>query len=181
MSHRREKSFFCAREDHSGQAEAINTVVCVNLKGGDTGKILVSGNDFYSSPRLNPDGSRLSWLTWNHPNMPWDGTELWVGKLTGDGSINEAARVAGGVSESIFQPEWSPDGTLYFVSDRTGWWNIYGGEIEVEPSNGMPSSAPSVGFCLALYGFASERRIVCSYTKNDDYLCHAGHLTRALD
>ena len=177
--------FFCVREDHRGQGEAVNTVVSIDLAKGGTGRVLASGNDFYSSPRLNLEGSRLAWLTWNHPNMPWDGTELWAGKLTGDGSIDEAIRVAGGVNESIFQPEWSPDGTLYFVSDRTGWWNIYRWRDEkVEPLYPMDAEfgQPQWVFASALYGFASERRIVCSYTKNGrDYLATLDAATRALD
>jgi hypothetical protein len=96
--------------------------------------------------------------------MPWDGTELWVGKLNEDGSIGKAARVAGGINESIFQPEWSPDGTLYFVSDRSGWWNIYRWQDDrVEPV--CPTDAefgqPQWVFASALYGFASEKQIVC--------------------
>jgi dipeptidyl aminopeptidase/acylaminoacyl peptidase len=182
---RRRNLFFCVREDHGGRGEAINTVVSIDLIEGGAGRALVSGNDFYSSPRLSPDGSRLAWLTWNHPNMPWDGTELWVGKLTGDGSIDEAIRVAGGVSESIFQPEWSPEGTLYFVSDRTGWWNIYRWPDElVEPVCAMDAEfgQPQWVFAPSLYGFASERRIVCSYTKNGrDYLATLDTLTRALN
>ena len=87
--------------------------------------MLVSGMDFYAAPRLSPDGGRLAWLAWNHPNMPWDGTELWVGEIGPDGSVGAREKVAGGPEESIFQPEWSPDGVLYFVSDRTGWWNLY--------------------------------------------------------
>ena len=148
---RRRDLFFCVREDHNGHGEAVNTLVSIDVKTESAGKILVSGNDFYSSPRLSPDGSQLAWLTWNHPNMPWDGTELWVGKLTGDGSIGEAVRVAGGVNESIFQPEWSPDGTLYFVSDRSGWWNLYRWqEDQVEPLCPMDSRVrpASVGFRL---------------------------------
>ena len=182
---RRRNLFFCVREDHTGHGEAINTLVSIDLKAENAGKILVSGNDFYSSPRLSPDGSQLAWLTWNHPNMPWDGTELWVGKLNEDGSIDEAVRVAGGVNESIFQPEWSPDGTLYFVSDRSGWWNIYRWRDEkVEPLCPMDAEfgQPQWVFASALYGFASERRIVCSYTKNGrDYLATLDTLTRALD
>src|SRR5207237_8510948 len=95
--------------------------------------VLGSGNNFYSSPRLSPDGRRIAWLTWNHPNMPWDGCELWVGEFADDGSISNQKLIAGDSGESIFQPEWSPNGVLYFVSDRSGWWNIYrdaGGEIE---------------------------------------------------
>src|SRR5205823_8522 len=122
---RRRNLFFCVREDHTGHGEAINTLVSIDLQGGGARNVLVSGNDFYSSPRLSPDGSQLAWLTWNHPNMPWNGTELWVGKLDDGGSVTEKEYIAGGVDESIFQPEWSPDGVLYFVSDRTGWWNLY--------------------------------------------------------
>ncbi|HEX4990573.1 MAG TPA: S9 family peptidase, partial [Candidatus Binatia bacterium] len=113
---RRRNLFFCVREDHTGYGEAINTVVSIDVKTENPGKILVSGNNFYASPRLSPDGSQLTWLTWNHPNMPWDGAELWVGKLNEHESIDEAVRVAGSNNESIFQPEWSPDGTLYFAS-----------------------------------------------------------------
>jgi dipeptidyl aminopeptidase/acylaminoacyl peptidase len=182
---RRRDLFFCVREDHTGHGEAINTVVSIDLQAENAGKMLVSGNDFYSSPRLSPDGSRLAWLTWSHPNMPWDGTELWVSKLTGDGSMGEAVRVAGGVNESIFQPEWSPDGTLYFISDRTGWWNIYRWRDEkVEPLCPMDAEfgQPQWVFASALYGFASERRIVCSYTKTGrDHLATLDTLTRALN
>jgi len=80
--------------------------------------VLVSGNDFYSSPRLSPDGTHLAWLTWHHPNMPWNGTELWVGEIGADGALLQAERIAGSSDESIFQPEWSPDGILHFVSER---------------------------------------------------------------
>ena len=177
--------FFCVHEDHSNQGEAVSTIVRIDLNGGDAAIIVVSGNDFYSSPRLSPDGSQLAWLTWNHPNMPWDGTELWVGKLSEDGSMGDAVKVAGDVNESIFQPEWSPDGTLYFVSDRTGWWNIYlwrDDEIEaLYPMDGE-FGQPQWVFASALYGFASERRLVCSYTKNGhDYLSTLDTATRALD
>ena len=67
----------------------------------------------------------VAWLEWNHPNMPWDGTELWVAELDDSGALRDARRVAGGVAESIFQPEWGAGGTLYFASDRTGFWNLY--------------------------------------------------------
>ncbi|MGH7928521.1 MAG: S9 family peptidase, partial [Candidatus Binatia bacterium] len=120
---RRRNLFFCVREDHSGPGEAVNTLARIELTGSDAGTAVVSGNDFYSSPRLSPDGSQLAWLAWNHPNMPWDGTELWIGTLSDDGSLLDKTRIAGGAAESIFQPKWSSDGTLYFVSDRTGWWN----------------------------------------------------------
>ncbi|NIP78097.1 MAG: S9 family peptidase, partial [Gemmatimonadetes bacterium] len=95
------------REDHTvAGREAVNAIVSLDLDGGGDAhaQVLVSGNDFYAAPRLSPDGTRLAWLTWNHPNMPWDGTELWVGELRADGSLGRTERVAGGPAESIFQP-----------------------------------------------------------------------------
>jgi hypothetical protein len=115
----------CVCEDHTDGGEPVNTVVSIDLHKSEDVQVLVSGSDFYSSPRLSPDNSQLAWLSWNHPNMPWDGTQLWVAQINADGSLGEAECIAGGVNESVFQPEWSPDGVLYFVSDRTGWWNLY--------------------------------------------------------
>jgi dipeptidyl aminopeptidase/acylaminoacyl peptidase len=182
---RKRNLLFCVREDHTGHGEAINTLVCVDLAGGETGKILVSGNDFYSSPRIGPDGSQLAWLTWNHPNMPWDGTELWVGELMDDGSMGDVIRVTGGVNESICEPKWSPGGTLYFVSDRTGWWNIYrwrDDTIEALCPMDAEFGQPQWVFGNSLYGFASEKQIVCSYAKNgSDHLATLDEATRALD
>jgi dipeptidyl aminopeptidase/acylaminoacyl peptidase len=182
---RRRNSFFCVREDHSGPGEAVNSIVRIDLHSGDTGTIIDSGNDFYSSPRLSPDGSRLAWLTWNHPNMPWDGTELWVGKLSDDGSMIEKEEIAGGVNESIFQPEWSPDGFFYFVSDRTGWWNLcrwQGNQVESLCPMEAEFGQPQWVFGTSLYGFLSENRIICSYSKNGrDHLATLDTATRALN
>ncbi len=113
-------------EDHqAGSGQPINKLVEIPIDGSRSPRTLVSGNDFYAAPRLSPDNTRLAWLEWRHPNMPWDGTELWVGRCAADGTIAEKKKVAGGDAESICQPEWSPDGVLYFVSDRSGWWNLY--------------------------------------------------------
>ncbi len=159
----------CIREDHTNsEREAVNAIVSLDLEGGDSGQVLVSGNDFYSSPRLSPDGSRLAWLTWNHPNMPWNGTELWVGELRADGSLGQAERVAGGEEESIFQPEWSPDGVLHFVSDRTGWWNLYrwrDGQVEPLVEMEAEFGLPQWIFGMSIYAFESARRIICAYTQ----------------
>ena len=182
---RRRNHFLCVREDHSTAGEAINTLVRIDLGGGDEGTIVVSGNDFYSSPRLSPDGSQLAWLTWNHPNMPWDGTELWVAQLNETGTVIKKEKIAGGVDESIFQPEWSPDGTLYFVSDRTGWWNLYRWkENKVEPLCQMEAEfgQPQWVFGASLYGFASARQIICCYTKDGcDFLATLDTETKSLD
>ena len=160
----------CVREDHRVPGhEALNTIVSIELgsREQDCGQVIISGNDFYSSPRLSADGSRLAWLTWNHPNMPWDETELWLGELQADGALRESRRVAGGGNESIFQPDWSPNGVLYFVSDRSGWWNLYrlssAGEPEpvcvMEAEFGMPQWV----FGMSSYAFASAEQIICSY------------------
>ena len=162
---RRRGRMICVREDHSSGREAVNTVVGVDLTGVHQNDILAVGNDFYSSPCLSPDGSRLAWLTWNHPNMPWDGTELWLGELEDDGSVSAKKLVAGGVDESIFQPEWSPDGVLHFVSDRSGWWNLYRWRNErVEPLAEMEAEFGRPGwiFGVTTYAFESAGRIVCA-------------------
>jgi len=160
---------FCVREDHSAAGrEAVNTVVCFRLDGAGETQVLVSGNDFYAAPRVSPDGKWLSWLTWNHPNMPWDGTELWVARLQSDGSLGERRQVAGGVDESVFQPQWSPDGVLYFASDRSGWWNLYRarvGEWGVERLCEMQAEfgLPQWGLGMSTCAFESARRLICTY------------------
>jgi dipeptidyl aminopeptidase/acylaminoacyl peptidase len=168
----------CVREDHTGKGEAVNAIVSINLADGEppvlaSGRVLVSGNDFYSTPRLSPDAARLAWLTWNHPNMPWDGTELWVADVMPDGTLANARQVAGGVDESIFQPTWSPDGVLYFVSDRTGWWNLYrwedgGTDAHIESVLLMEAEfgLPQWVFRINTYAFASTTQMICSYTKD---------------
>jgi dipeptidyl aminopeptidase/acylaminoacyl peptidase len=163
----RRDALFCVREDHTEAGrEAVNTLARLALDEESSGEVIVSGNDFYSSPRLSPDGTRLAWLTWNHPNMPWDGTELWVGELDEGGSVVSSERVAGSLSESVFQPEWSPDGVLYFVSDRSGWWNLYRWrDGRTEPLCEMQAEfgQPQWVFGLSTYGFASPTSIICTY------------------
>lgn len=158
------------REDHTTAGEAVNALVSIDLEDGSVQRVLVSGNDFYSSPRISPDKSRLAWLTWNHPNMPWDGSELWVGEFADDGSLARTSRVAGGIDESIFQPEWSPDGVLHFVSDRSGWWNLYRqtgeGSSEVLHEMRAEFGMPQWVFGMSIYAFDSADRIVCSYIEN---------------
>ncbi|MDQ3182931.1 MAG: S9 family peptidase [Actinomycetota bacterium] len=154
------------REDHAGH-EPVNEIVGVDLETGDE-RVLVSGNDFYSSPRLSPDGRRLAWLTWHHPNMPWDATELLVCDLGADGLPENVERIAGGQDESIFQPEWSPDGTLHFVSDRTGWWNLYrllDGRVEPLCERDAEFGMPQWAFGMYTYAFVSPGCIVCSYSE----------------
>lgn len=161
----------CICEDHTDTTrEAVNSLVSISLdRNANLGdiQVLQTGNDFYSTPRLNPDGTKLCWLTWNHPNMPWDGCELWVADLDDHGLVAHAQLVAGGLKESIFQPSWSPDGILYFASDRTNWWNLYRyREQQLEPI--CPKEAefgtPQWLFNMSTYAFVSSDRILCTYS-----------------
>ena len=160
----------CVVEDHSdlSQNEPVNSLMSLNLVDGMT-QIIAGGNDFYASPCISRDGSHLAWLTWNHPNMPWDSTELWVATWNEDGTIANLKQVAGGHNESIFQPKWSPDHKLYYVSDRNGWWNLYylqNGQtkplFEMEAEFGRPQWV----FGMSTYGFVSAEKIICAYTQN---------------
>ncbi len=182
----------CVCEDHTDGGEPVNTVVSIDLHKSEDVQVLVSGSDFYSSPRLSPDNSQLAWLSWNHPNMPWDGTQLWVAQINADGSLGEAECIAGGVNESVFQPEWSPDGVLYFVSDRTGWWNLYrwlpaqseGGLGGVESLYAMDAEfgLPHWVFGMSTYGFESANRVICTYTqKGSWYLASLDLQTKQLE
>ena len=159
----------CVREDHTRAGEeAANALVSLKLTlNEDGGIVLASGNDFYSSPKISRDGSRLAWLTWNHPNMPWDGCELWTARIDERGLLSDAKKVAGGAAESIFQPEWSPDGVLYFVSDRSGWWNLYRqvseGNVECVFEMKAEFGMPQWGFGMSSYSFESAERIISTY------------------
>ena len=179
----RRQRLICVREDHTEQRqEPVNSLVCVSIDptevergehAHDAGQVIVSGADFYSTPRLSPDGARLAWLSWNHPSMPWDGTELWVADVTADGAIGLPRCVAGGSDESIYQPGWSPDGTLYYVSDRDGWWRIYratDGAAD-EPVTRHPCVAtaecgrPQWVFGTSSWACAGPSRLVLSYVR----------------
>ena len=114
------------KEDHHpAKIEDIeNTLVAIDSSTKAVHKI-VSGADFYAFPRFNPDGTRVCWTQWNHPNMPWNYTELFVADWH-DGKVVNARVMAGrDVKASITQPQWSPDGSLFFVDDRTGYWQLY--------------------------------------------------------
>jgi dipeptidyl aminopeptidase/acylaminoacyl peptidase len=170
------------REDHTTPApEPVNTLVEIPVDGSQPQRVLQSGRDFYAAPRLIPDGSRLAWLEWSHPNMPWTGCELWVGECAADGSVGNKRLVAGGDDESIFQPEWSPDSTLYFVSDRVQpslegrWWNLFrvrgdamDNSARIEPVYPLAAEFGRAQwvFRLSTYAFTSASQLVCSYVQD---------------
>jgi dipeptidyl aminopeptidase/acylaminoacyl peptidase len=168
------RRLIAVREDHSDPGrEPVTTLVSISIDGpASSGEVIASGFDFYSTPRLSPDASRLSWLAWRHPQMPWDGTELWVADVTGEGTLVHAMRVAGGNAESIYQPGWARGGELYFVSDRDGWWKLYRFGSTVPVVTGAPPGAefgrPQWVFGAATWIPAGEGRLLVSYT-------HRGH------
>jgi dipeptidyl aminopeptidase/acylaminoacyl peptidase len=153
------------REDHRGPGEAVNTIVAIPLAGAapSEGEILVQGTDFVSAPRLTPDGRRLAWLSWNHPNMPWDGMDLWVAEVRDDGSLGTPGHVAGSASNWTTQPQWSADGTLHFVDERSGWLNLYrrrdGRDEPLAPAE-AEFAWPEWQFGAQSFGFAGDGRIL---------------------
>ena len=158
----------CVREDHTAREdEPVTTLVSLPLAGPPAaGEVIVSGHDFYSTPRFSPDGSRLSWLAWRHPNMPWDGTELWVANVSGAGTLDQPRRVPADATDAIFQPGWSPNGTLYFVSDRTGWWNLYrvrDDRVEVVHAMEADFGRPQWQLGMSTWAFAGASRLVVSF------------------
>jgi dipeptidyl aminopeptidase/acylaminoacyl peptidase len=157
------------REDHSaGETYPVNTICALGFDGSET--VLVDGNDFYSSPRISPDGKRIAWLCWDHPRMPWQGTELWLADIAADGTLINGRLIAGGENESIVQPEWSPGGTLYFVSDRSGWWNLHrfahDGVVHPVCPKQAEFGGPHWTFGNSMYGFTSDAEIVCTYIED---------------
>lgn len=161
---------FAVREDHRGDGEAVNSIVRLSLDGGeDEGVIVASGHDFFAAPRLSPDGKQLAFISWDHPNMPWDGTTLWLADVADDGGVTNIKPIAGGDDISIAQPSFSPEGTLHYVSDESGWWNVYRhGANGAAPLCPMDAefAVPAWGFGQSTYGFLNEDRILAGYTQN---------------
>ncbi len=160
---RRRSAWVGVREDHTVPGhEPANTIVRVDARGAC---VLLSGRDFYSSPRLSPDCRWLAWLAWDHPRMPWVGTTLCVVRLDDDGMpAGTPIVIAGGEQESVFQPEWAPDGSeLFFVSDRTGWWNLYRCALESQALDAVAPMEAEFGvpqwvFGMSTYAFAGPGR-----------------------
>jgi len=165
-------SIVCVRESHDS-GEAMNDIVRIDAATQEI-TILASGRDFYSSPRPSRDGGRLLWLEWDHPNMPWDGTNLMMATIEAADLVG-VQQLAGGPEESVFQPEWAPDGTVVYMSDRTGWWNLYRFD-DGETSPILPMEAdfgvPAWIFGYSTFGFLSGGRILTAFW--EDGIDHLG-------
>ncbi|GCD97439.1 S9 family peptidase [Embleya hyalina] len=171
------------RESHEPAAveahgEAVNEIVALPLDGTRPARVLVTGPDFVSSPRPAADGSALAWTQWSHPDMPWDAAELMVAAIEAGPRTTGAQAVAGGGRESVLQPEWGPDGALWFASDRTGWWNLYrvgaGGQVEAVAPVEAEIGGPQWVFGERFYAFLDDGRIAC--TVNAGGFVHLGVL-----
>ncbi|MGD8177035.1 S9 family peptidase [Marinimicrobium sp. ARAG 43.8] len=177
----------CVREDHRQAGEEERSeVVAIPLDGSGEVQVLASGADFYSNPRPSPDGSQLVYLCWHHPDMPWDATELHLGTVAANGSLTNDQVIAGGEEESVFQPRWSPEGTLYFVSDRSNWWNLYrwnNGQPEALCQMEAEFATPQWVFGMSTYDFLDAHTLLCTFTEDGQWqlarldLVH-GSLTR---
>jgi len=176
---RQRARLIAVRELHGdGHSQPHNTLCAISADGSE--QVLVQGADFYSSPRIAQDGSALAWLSWNHPDMTWQGTTLWLAAIGADGMLGEPRHIAGSREESVCQPEWSPDGLLHFVSDRSGWWNLYRLCRDGQRTEGLcPMEAefatPHWTFGNSMYGFRSASEIICTYIDKG-----VSHLARLL-
>lgn len=160
----------CVAESHNNTPEPENSIVAIPLDGSMSVIPLCRGDDFYAYPRLDNTGDQLCWISWNHPDMPWDNTVLWLANLDKKGDTVESVAVAGNGQEAIFQPQWSPDNQLYFVSDRDNWWNIYRWQPEsgVESIHPMAAefAAPLWVLGMSTYGFCQDGTLTCCYSQN---------------
>lgn len=162
------RRLIAVREQHvDGATYPVNTICAVGFDGVET--VLVDGSDFYAAPRVSPDGRQLAWMCWDNPRLPWQGTELWLADIGVDGTLENGRLIAGGVEEAICQPEWSPAGVLHFVSDRSGWWNLYAfadGVVTALCPFEAEFATPHWSFGGAMYGFRANGDIICTYIQN---------------
>ena len=160
-------------EKHHQDREPENFVAAINIASGEV-STLSSGADFYAYPRISPDGQQLCWIQWQHPNMPWDCTQLWRGTLSPQG-LTEAELVAGGDNnQAIFQPVWSPDNQLYYVTDKNNWWNIHRADGTAVLSKEAEFATPLWQFGMSTYDFIDANTIGCLWTGEGQW--HSGFI-----
>ncbi|ELY70804.1 alpha/beta hydrolase family protein [Natronobacterium gregoryi] len=172
-----DRYLYCVRENHDAASETgdddepVTTLVRLLADGSEKPQVVASSHDFYAAPRRSPDGDRLAWLTWDHPGLPWDGTELHVADIVADGKLENERVVMGSPDESVFQPEWRADGTLHAVSGRTGWWNLYrreDGEWLPYREETAEYGVPQWLLGLSTYGFLTDGRVAAIVTREGE-------------
>ena len=184
---RHRNRLIAVREDHSAEGEAVTSIVAIPLDGSREVTVLVRGRTFYSSPRVSPDGSSLAYLTWDHPNLPWDGTELFVAPIDPAGGVGAGQLVAGSASDWIAQPAWSPGGVLHFVAEPKGWMNVQrwsDGRVESLAEMEAEFAFPDWVFGLQNYAFAEDGDVIAigrSGGADRLYRLRAGALPRTVE
>lgn len=174
------RSIICVREEHMDDRIVNDIALLLASPSGPDQATLEYGRDFYAAPRLSPDARTFAWLCWDFPAMPWDGTELWAATLK-LGGLAKRRLIAGGRHESVLQPSFDAQGRLHFLSDRSGWWNLY--RVDADPEAASAASATALAplaaefarspwvFGLSSYAFLSDGRIICIYShEGSDHL-----------
>jgi len=165
-------------KEHTTNQEPQNYLASISLKDAQP-KVekLIFGADFYAYPRLSPDQNHLCWIEWQHPNMPWDATQLWQASISRGELISKTLVVGSDNNQAIFQPHWSPDNTLYYVSDKTNWWNLY----RLKNRIGTPVLKMKAEFAIPLwqlgmttFDFVDCNTIACIWTQNG--IWHSGFI-----
>jgi dipeptidyl aminopeptidase/acylaminoacyl peptidase len=159
-------------EQHNETTEPENYLVGISLVAGNKQITpLARGADFYAYPRISPSGKSLCWIEWNHPNMPWDSTQLWQADIHNHCLENKRLIAGGDGLEAIFQPQWSPDNRLYYVSDRNNWWNIYSADHGVIVDMAAEFATPLWQFGMSTYDFIDANTIGCLWTQQGVWYC----------
>ena len=170
ISYSKGSRIICVREDHRFAGEAKASLVTINLNFAGEGDTFVDGHDFFSSPAINQDNTQLAWIAWDHPNMPWDNTQLWVGELNRKGEISNVHQIAPKLKGAVMQPLYAPDGQLYFIADYDNWWNLYrlkaDGSIEQVTKLQGEIGEPAWVFGEHAYAFENAHSVVFSYHQN---------------
>ena len=171
-----QQQLIAVAEKHQDDREPENFIVAIKIASGEV-NTLVSGADFYAYPRISPDGQQLCWIEWRHPNMPWDSTQLCCARLTANGLSDFTVIAGGDNNQAIFQPSWSPDNQLYYVTDKNNWWNICRANGEPVLSKEAEFATPLWQFGMSTYDFIDANTIGCLWTEQG--LWHSGFINIA--
>jgi dipeptidyl aminopeptidase/acylaminoacyl peptidase len=172
ISYPKGSRIICVREDHRQPGEPKASLVTINLNFSGEGDIFVDGHDFISSPAINADNTQLAWITWEHPNMPWDNTQLWLGDLNRKGQLTNIRQIAPERKGALMQPLFSPNGVLYFIADYDNWWNLYrlDAKGDIEPVTQLKAEIGGPAWKLGqhAYAFENENTLIASFNKEGD-------------